>query len=182
VEQNTKAAAEIIVRRALPHDADAIAEIQVASWRATYDKIIPASFLEAMNSEEKCAIWRNGIVEQRTNAWVVEQDHKVVGFAAIGKTRDEDVEVDPIIAGELYAIYVVPSMVGSGLGRRLLEATLADLVSMGFSQCLVWVLVKNISARRFYEAAGFTDDTKVEPQIYDNETLEKMRYRRSINL
>ncbi|MDO5635604.1 MAG: GNAT family N-acetyltransferase [Micrococcus sp.] len=53
----------------------------------------------------------------------------------------------------LDTIYVMPSMRGSGLGQRLLDALLPDRRS-----AYLWVMTANPGAIRFYERNGFVAD------------------------
>ena len=50
--------------------------------------------------------------------FVAERDGEVVGFASVGRSRDEDEREDE---GELYAIYVHPTAGIDGIGRALIE-------------------------------------------------------------
>ncbi len=47
-------------------------------------------------------------------------------------------------------LYVLPSRQGEGMGQALLQVAKAASTSL-----LLWTFVKNIPARRFYEARGF---------------------------
>lgn len=57
---------------------------------------------------------------------------------------------------ELYAIGVDPQRAGGGLGRGLLEATLARMAQHAPSRVSLYVDGENERAVRMYEAAGFT--------------------------
>jgi GNAT superfamily N-acetyltransferase len=70
---------------------------------------------------------------------VAERDGRPVGFAAV--------------AGDwLEHLYVAPEAIGTGVGRRLLDAVTAAHPG-GLS---LYVFARNARARRFYESAGFT--------------------------
>jgi GNAT superfamily N-acetyltransferase len=74
--------------------------------------------------------------------------------------RDDDAE--PASAGELAAIYLVPELWGTGLGRELMASGLSALCDAGFGEATLWVLDTNSRARRFYEAAGWHADGAVK--------------------
>ncbi|VWB18578.1 hypothetical protein [Burkholderia diffusa] len=49
----------IDIRAATSVDARAIAEIHVASWRATYPGIMPASYLAGLSVQLRTTAWRD---------------------------------------------------------------------------------------------------------------------------
>ena len=49
------------VRNALPADAEAIAVVDVASWRAAYAGVMPAAYLAGLDVAQKAEGWRRGI-------------------------------------------------------------------------------------------------------------------------
>lgn len=59
--------------------------------------------------------------------------------------------------GELANLMVVPELLGSGLGRRLLAAVLGRLEARGIRQVFLEVREGNVRARRFYERNGFRE-------------------------
>ncbi len=61
---------------------------------------------------------------------------------------------------ELYAIGVDPEYAGRGLGRVLLEATLARMATHSPKRVSLYVDGENERAVRMYEAAGFTVDSR----------------------
>jgi L-amino acid N-acyltransferase YncA len=140
------------IRAATAADARAIAEVHVASWRATYRGIVPDAVLDALSIEEREGRWASSLAtpDSRSFAYVAEDDAgRVVGFASGGPRRDGD----PAYAGELYAIYLLRGVQGRGIGRRLTEAVARHLEDRGMRSMLVWVLSAN-PARSFYEALG----------------------------
>jgi ribosomal protein S18 acetylase RimI-like enzyme len=78
----------------------------------------------------------------------------VVGYAGVGPERDESA---PTGTGELYALFVHPTWWGSGAGRALTDAAVADLRSAGCTRVWLWVLEANERARGFYRRYGFAE-------------------------
>ena len=83
--------------------------------------------------------------------FVAARDKDVVGFASVGPSRDM-----PEL-GELYAIYVDPSMWSAGAGQALIAEAERELASR-YDEAALWVLEDNPRARRFYERAGWQPD------------------------
>ena len=79
---------------------------------------------------------------------------EIAGFSTIGPSRD----ADGPDAGEIYALYVDPTRWGLGVGRLLLAESRKQLVRRGHSEALLWVLVGNEPAQRFYVADGWVLD------------------------
>lgn len=141
------------VRRATVDDAAGIAQVHVDSWRQTYQGVISDSFLRDLSYERRQAFWKKHLSapENPATAYVAtagEQDG-IVGFAAVGAEQGEKESFD----AELFAIYVLRSYQGCGLGRALLHAGAAHLAAAGYESMLLWVLEDNPS-RGFYERFG----------------------------
>ncbi|MFE5484625.1 GNAT family N-acetyltransferase [Streptomyces sp. NPDC056527] len=112
-----------------------------------------------------------------TDLVAVDARGRVVGWACLGPSRDTATAPD---TGELYALYVQPSLTGSGIGRALLEAVHAHAHAAGFAPVLLWVLAGNGGARRFYERAGYVADGAVQADDYDGVSVPEVRYRRAL--
>lgn len=75
---------------------------------------------------------------------------------SFGASRDADAGDRE---GELYAIYVAPERIGSGLGRGLLVAA-EDELERDFERATLWVFEQNVTARAFYERQGWRVDSR----------------------
>jgi GNAT superfamily N-acetyltransferase len=75
------------------------------------------------------------------------------GFVTIGSCRDEGPP-----KGELLALYVDPSHWGEGLGQHLIAEGRWRLARRRFTEAMLWVLVGNERAERFYHADGWVSD------------------------
>jgi L-amino acid N-acyltransferase YncA len=139
------------IRKATADDAQAMGRVHVASWRTTYPGIVPEAALASLDAGEREAMWLQGIEERAFPILVAEVAGEVVGFASGGKLREPIAEFD----GEIYAIYLLQSAQGQGIGRLLLRNLAQMLVDEGFRSAVVWVLAQNL-ARRFYERLGAT--------------------------
>ncbi|MCD7120053.1 GNAT family N-acetyltransferase [Limosilactobacillus agrestis] len=75
---------------------------------------------------------------------------KILGVVSYGKTRSiEDG------TGELMAIYVLSNQAGKGIGTLLLKNAEKGLKSLEYSHFVLWVLVQNKPAIKFYEVHGW---------------------------
>ena len=145
---DTGKASVMPVRRARVDDAAGIAGVHVETWRAAYNKVFPADFLDSLQVEERRGVWENLI--NRGSDVHVSVDEVVTGFCSVGPARGEE------DWGELYAIYVHPDRWGSTDGFELLRAAEDQLRASGFKRALLWVLRDNPRARSFYERNGWT--------------------------
>jgi ribosomal protein S18 acetylase RimI-like enzyme len=151
------------IRRAAPADARAIAEVHVASWRWAYAGDLPQEVLDALSVDDRERMWREVIAEPTVVVEAAERYGRVVGFVSTGSTRDDD---GLGRTGELFAIYLDPSVAGTGVGESLLDHAERDLRDAGFERATLWVLASNDRARRFYERHGWAwDGTTSEHQI-----------------
>jgi RimJ/RimL family protein N-acetyltransferase len=166
---------ERLIRTATPEDARAIAEVHVASWRSAYRGLLPDAYLDRLSVDEREAQRREHL-DDSGSGWgtlVAEEDGRVIGFATFGPSRDEDA---PPGTGEVPAIYLDPSAVGTGVGRELFAETVSGLRSAGFTRATLWVLEANERARRFYEKAGWTRDGATSDHDFDCANEPMVRY------
>ncbi|WP_336053061.1 GNAT family N-acetyltransferase [Streptomyces sp. CA2R101] len=161
-------------------DVPAVSALRVTGWQAAYAGIVPQSFLDGMTVEADVQQRRRhfaGSKEGMTNLVAVNDLGHVVGWACLGRFRGGGTST---ATGELYALYVQPALVGSGIGRTLLEAVHSHAHADGFSLMLLWVLTDNSRARRFYERAGYVADGAVQTDDYDGVSVSEVRYRRAL--
>ena len=168
----------VTVRSAVLGDADAIGRVQVETWRAAYRGLMPDEAIAGFDVEERRRLWREGLarVPQPGSAtFVAELDREVVGFASVGRSREEGAENE----GELYAIYLHPSRWSQGIGRALLERAEESMRASGFEQAILWVMEGNERGERFYRAAGWErDGRKVE--TFQGAEVAELRYRKAL--
>jgi GNAT superfamily N-acetyltransferase len=167
------------IRRALPDDAVGVATVHVRSWQAAYRGLLPELYLDQLDVEARRVGWAETIAEAdwpRTGTLIAtEANSNVVGFAHIGPARDD--EVDPASVGELAAIYLLPEVWGSGVGRRLMAAAVNVLRDAAFAEAILWVLEGNDRAQRFYEIGGWQLDGAVKDVVIAETSLTEVRYR-----
>lgn len=160
-------------------DAQAIAEIHVASWQSAYAGIMPASYLAGLSVEKRAGAWRAAIESGRINVALAHTADQLAGWVAYGKCRDADKDGS---WGEIEAIYLHPSQSGQGIGAMLMERARRALGEMGYSHVSLWVLANNWRARTFYERAGFAADDKTREIELGGSVLCEMRYQRPMDV
>ncbi|MGQ4420212.1 GNAT family N-acetyltransferase, partial [Streptomyces sp. SAS_269] len=100
-------------------DCDRVSEIRVRGWQHAYRGLMPQPYLDALSvarDAERRRAWfaqGNGAVVNL----VAERGGEVAGWAAYGPYRDGEVRTGE---AELYAIYLDPDHLGTGVGRALL--------------------------------------------------------------
>ncbi len=142
----------IRIRKAALDDAVGIATVHVASWRETYRGIVPDEFLNNLSIQRRTEQWTNSLADPGHTyhrAFVAVMDGQVVGFSNYGYS----VEKDPDYVGELFALYLLRSAQGLGIGGGLIRAAADGLREMGMESMMVWVLKDN-PTRGFYEHFG----------------------------
>ncbi len=163
----------------MPGDESCIAGVHVQTWQAAYRGQVPDEFLDALSVDRRTESWRRIIVESALptkGAFVLERDGRVVGFAHVAPSRDDDAQRE---VGELTAIYLLPEFWGLGAGRLLIERALRSLRSAGFAEATLWVLETNVRARRFYEAGNWYPDGARKLEDRDSFCMAELRYLRT---
>jgi ribosomal protein S18 acetylase RimI-like enzyme len=154
------------VRVARASDADSLARVQVASWRAAFAGLVPDAVIAELTSEEAVGQfaerWRDAISAPPTSKHhvhvAVEKpgEPEILGFAAAGPATDEDLW--PATDGELYELHVAPPFVGAGHDERLLHAVADTFAEDGFSTGYTWALADDEARIDFLKAAGWATD------------------------
>jgi GNAT superfamily N-acetyltransferase len=150
---------EVRVRVAVPADAPAIAEVQVASWRQEYAHLLPTELVDAMNVGDFAERWTASLHrpgDARHRVLVALDGDAVRGFAVTGPATDPD--ADPIADGEIAELTVAPAHRRQGHGSRLLQAAVETLRSDRFTRGILWLGSSDDDARRFVSEAGWAPD------------------------
>jgi ribosomal protein S18 acetylase RimI-like enzyme len=166
------------VRPAQADDAEGIAEVQVQGWRTGYAGLLPATFLAALDVRSKIRFWTAELArdQRRGSELVAERNGEVIGFIAVGPTRDADAPQDGTV-GELAAIYVLAAVRGNGVGYALHQAGMDVLREQGFREATLWVLANNEPSIAFYRRQGWIDDHRSFTEKRDEVILVEARYR-----
>jgi GNAT superfamily N-acetyltransferase len=160
-----------MVRPATADDAREIARVHIASWRSTYEEMVPRDFLDSLSEAGYTERWTRIVDAGSTRVYVAEHDGELVGFASGGRERAGESGY----RGELYAIYVLDSFQHLGYGRELVRAVVGGLRDMGLDDMIIWVLRDNQPARRFYERLG-GNYVRTQPITIGSATLEEVSY------
>jgi ribosomal protein S18 acetylase RimI-like enzyme len=152
----------MLVRSALPEDAEAIAAINVHTWQVAYAGLLPDQLLAEKRPFAPVDRLRGWLGRtDRPSDTLVAVDGSIVGYTNYGPLRLPDAPADDPFhptEGEIYAIYVTPEAWGTGAGRDMMSAALGALAERGRTVVRLWVLADNDRACRFYERAGFVPD------------------------
>lgn len=166
---------DLRIRPALVNDAEDIAKVHVYTWQSAYLGLIPDSFLQGLNVEQRTANWAKNIETPlpKTHTFVAEINGEIVGFIGVGA----DLENDFSNQGEVYAIYVSPDIQGRGIGAALMRAGLQDLIVQGFPSAILWVLDGNLRTQAWYESHGWKSTGRSKVDQHGDLALEEVEYR-----
>jgi GNAT superfamily N-acetyltransferase len=139
----------ISIREGVVSDAQDIARVHVATWKATYSGIVPQPFLDSLDVPSRAEAWKDWLNEGKSHIYVAENDKELFGFVSGGALREPIEGFD----AEGYAIYLLPSSQGRGTGKFLMQRLAETLRINSFAQLAIWVLAEN-PARGFYEHLG----------------------------
>ncbi len=134
------------IRRAIPEDAPFVKKVQVETYQSCYRGYLPDEALDAMVVDEE-HIQRTAAYIQKTEGWVAEVDHQVVGFAYITYPEPDTFEIN--------ALYIHPESQLKGIGSTWVSKLCAEKKEQGFKKLVVWTL-KDGPAIGFYQKVGLT--------------------------
>lgn len=142
---------EYVIRKMTKEDCKEVTHLITISWNETYRNLIPDEFLDNMylNEEERTNISYNKFNENDNHQYVLEVDHKIVGYINVGIT--DDIEYDN--CGEIYAIYIINGYKGYGYGKTMLKVGIKELKSMNCDKMLIKCAVGN-QTNDFYKYMG----------------------------
>jgi ribosomal protein S18 acetylase RimI-like enzyme len=100
----------------------------------------------------------------------------VVGFVAVGPTRDAD--RDQRMTGELMAIMVDGNQRGFGVGSALMATRERALRAHGLAIATLWVVPENTRAVRFYEYCGWVLEGTQKRMSIGGHELTAARYQK----
>ena len=168
-----------VIRKATVNDAYGIASVHVRSWQVAYRGHMPDDFLDGLDVEKRMNMWRALTQESDKTIFIAEDtDGNIVGFSAIGSSRDPDANPE---TAEVSAIYVHPEKWGKGIGRTLLSTSLEEVQKREFDQLTLWVLEANQRARSFYESFGFMQDGAIkDDDHWKGFSVREVRYRLNV--
>lgn len=155
------------IRLAALSDAKGIAKVHVDSWRSTYASIISEEYLNNLSYEGREKLWEDNMLKSKV--FVAENEvGEIVGFSTGGKERSEKYKG---YTGELYAIYILKDYQGQGLGKKLIQPVIDDLIKSDIYSMIVLVLEQN-SSRYFYEAIGGKRIDRLEVKMAGQNLIE----------
>jgi len=134
-------------------DAEELASVHVQAWREAYGELLPEHFYDNAARASRQVMWSGRLSEEagRERIRVARRQGRIVGFVLQGPATEHQGNA-PVRNEQLYALYVVSSAYGHGVGQALLDQAL------GGRPAQLWVAKNNGRARRFYEKNGFTAD------------------------
>lgn len=119
---------DLLLRRAVPGDLAAVAEVHLAAREAAVPQMPPL-----VHSREEVLAFHTGLDLAQRDLWVAESE-EIVGYVELKSDWLDD-------------LYVRPDHQGQRVGSALLDVAKAERPE-GFQ---LWVFQSNLGARRFYE-------------------------------
>jgi L-amino acid N-acyltransferase YncA len=150
---------EVTVRAATLEDVDAIAEIHVAGYEFTYRGLVPDRVIDARTLALRWRVWSERLAGEglREFILVAELEGRVEGFTSGRPALLEEWDGADRRVGFWENLYVMPTLVGTGIGFALHEATLVAMRKHGFERAVAFVIDGNPVAR-FFDAFGWRLD------------------------
>jgi GNAT superfamily N-acetyltransferase len=124
----------VVIRRATPADAAAMAEVWLRSRTAALPTVRRA------HSDDDLRAWFRDVVVPHRESWVADDEGVIVGLLVLDGSW-------------VSQLYVEPGRRGEGIGTSLLNHAKQQRPN-GLE---LWTFQINVPARRFYESHGFVE-------------------------
>ncbi|WP_415855311.1 GNAT family N-acetyltransferase [Sinomonas sp. G460-2] len=134
---------------AVPRDAEELLAVKDQGWREAYAHLFSSEFLAGLGREAgRTERWRALLAGEAGGRFAVGRaDGRMVGMAGAGPAREGSPAPE-----EVYTVYVLAEVYGTGLARALTERVIGD------RPAFLWVLEDNARAIAFYSKLGFAPD------------------------
>ena len=168
---------DMLLRPAEPDDAIAVARVHVRSWQAAYRTLLPDDYLDQLRLEDRAQKYNFSSLDPLQPQTIVAAEAGVIhGFATTAPAREPDMPG----CGELCALYVDPDQWSRGIGVALVAAARSRLFDLGFRHAVLWVLVGNVRADRFYRIDRWAPDGRRRTESVWGVTVDEIRYQRTL--
>ncbi|MBA3521333.1 MAG: GNAT family N-acetyltransferase [Gemmatimonadales bacterium] len=143
------------IRPATPADIPALGRLGALLVRMHHD-LDPARFIAATSQTEQAYDSFLGAQLEKPHVVILVADRNggVLGYSYSGAEGHDYMSLRGP-AGVLYDIVVAPAHRGNGVGRMLLDATLAALEARGVPRVVLSTAERNEAAQRLFARAGF---------------------------
>ncbi len=151
---------EILIRRARRLDAAGIIKSHITSIRDICSKDYNKKQIEAWSGIDfKEEVWHKSI--ETDHVWVLDNGEEVLGFGHL-KFHDKN-------KSEIHGLYFSPEVIGKDLGHKLVNVMKSFSSSKGRNHI---VLSATITAKDFYEKAGFRPESKSKSISINGEQVD----------
>ena len=167
---------EVLIRPATARDAPAIRDLHARCVGDAFAGLLGDALPSAEQRAERERTWAGeiGAPRPRHALLVAERAGRVVGFVAVGPTRDDDGDRQTV--AELRTVMVDAAQRGTGAGRALMAAGERAMAESGFALATLWVVPANEPAVRCYERAGWRPDGTERVQDVNGREIRSVRY------
>lgn len=131
----------MLVRSALPHEADALAQIGLAAWQKGIAPLVPANVAVSIGQTNPFLPF---VRELGSRILVAETDGEPAG---LGACEDGDDVISDI--------WVAPACEGRGAGSALIRALESQIARRGYRQARIQVAAQNERALQLYQRLGY---------------------------
>lgn len=167
----------LTIRTATVEDAIEMAYVHVRAWQSAYRGLLPDVHLDGLRAQERASRYSLAATGSKAPETILAVDGGAIrGFASIGPSRDADVPA----AGELCALYIDPPHWQEGIGSLLMAHGYRRLRARGFEKAILWLLVGNERAERFYRNDGWTPDGSSRHEDVWGVDSHVIRFRRTL--
>jgi ribosomal protein S18 acetylase RimI-like enzyme len=143
------------IRLARPDDAPALSQLAIDTFTETFGHLYSAADLNAfLQASYELKTVRREIANPRQYWLIAEQAGEAIGYAQSGPCGLPHADVSAR-DGELKRIYIRQSAQGTGLGRALLEQSLAWIAAHFPGPVWIGVWSENFKAQKLYGHYGF---------------------------
>lgn len=129
-----------------------LTRVMVRSFRTAFADFVSQETLEKNTVEENCLALLESVYRDPTMHFLTDGESGMLIWQDLNE------------AAEIVALHTLPESRGTGLGRELLAAALAQI---GSRPVFLWAFSENVRARHFYEKNGFFWDGSTRISEFD---------------